>query len=85
MTERTSARPHLAYEDPEFTKSDDARPLRIIAEYLGPLRRFRRAGVHETIVFFGSARLKADGPLGHYYDEARELARLITSWSKYLH
>jgi uncharacterized protein (TIGR00730 family) len=85
MTERDSAGPRLAYEDLEFTRSDDARPLRIIAEYLDPLRRFRRAGIHETIVFFGSARLTPDGPLGHFYDEARELARLITSWSKNLH
>jgi hypothetical protein len=30
-------------------------------------------------VFFGSARLAADGPLGHYHDAARELARLVTS------
>src|SRR5215469_17448361 len=84
MNERDNATPRLAYEDPEFTRSDEARPLRIIAEYLDPLRRFRRAGIHETIVFFGSARLTPDGPLGHYYDEARELARLITSWSKSL-
>jgi len=84
MNERDNASPRLAYEDPEFTRSDEARPLRIIAEYLDPLRRFRRAGIHETIVFFGSARLTPDGPLGHYYDEARELARLITSWSKSL-
>ena len=25
-----------------------------------------------------------DGPLGHYYDAARELARLVTEWSKEL-
>ncbi len=39
----------LAYEDPDFLASDDARPLRIIAEYLAPLRGFRRAHVHDTI------------------------------------
>jgi hypothetical protein len=32
-------------------------------------------------VFFGSARLAKDGPLGHFYDDARELARLVTVWS----
>ncbi len=47
-----------------------------------PLHRFRRANIHDTIVFFGSARLSADGPLGRYYHEARELARLLTVWSK---
>ena len=33
-------------------------------------------------MFFGSARLAPDGPLGHYYEAARELARLVTTWSK---
>jgi len=40
----------LAYEDSEFLASDDARPLRIIAEYLSPMRRLRRQRVHDTIV-----------------------------------
>jgi len=35
-------------------------------------------------VFFGSARLREDGPMGSCYAEARELARLITEWSKQL-
>jgi uncharacterized protein (TIGR00730 family) len=35
-------------------------------------------------VFFGSARLREDGPLGDYYKAARELARLVTQWSKSL-
>ena len=74
----------LAYLDADFLESDDARPLRIIAEYLNPLRRLRLQRVHDTIVFFGSARLSADGPLGRFYTEARELARLITLWSSTL-
>jgi len=67
----------LAYLDPEFLASDDARPLRIIAEYLNPLRRLRLQRVHDTIVFFGSARLAESGPYGRYYADARELARRI--------
>jgi uncharacterized protein (TIGR00730 family) len=78
------ASPRPAYEQPSFLESEEARPLRILAEYLEPLERFRRTGVHDTIVFFGSARLKPGDPLGHYYDEARELARLVTEWSKSL-
>jgi uncharacterized protein (TIGR00730 family) len=74
----------LAYEDETFLASEDGRPVRILAEYLGPLHRFRRADIHDTIVFFGSARLTSDGPLGRYYLEARELARLVTQWSKNL-
>jgi uncharacterized protein (TIGR00730 family) len=73
--------PPLAYRDERFLSSDAARPLRILAEYLEPFERFQRERVADTIVFFGSARLTASGPLGHYYEEARELARLVTAWS----
>ena len=76
--------PLLAYKNEEFLDSDDARPLRILAEYLEPLHGFRREHIHDTIVFFGSARIRPDGPLGRYYEEARELARLVTMWSKSL-
>ncbi len=79
-------RPHnpLAYKNEQFLDSDEARPLRILAEYLEPLHAFRHEHVRDTIVFFGSARLAPEGPLGHYYDAARELARLVTTWSKNL-
>jgi len=76
------AGPPLASRNAEFLDSDDARPLRILAEYIQPHRAFRHQRVHDTIVFFGSARLSPDGPLGRYYAEARELARLVTEWSK---
>jgi uncharacterized protein (TIGR00730 family) len=74
-------RPLLAYYDPEFLSSEEARPLRIMAEYLQPLRAFREAHVSETVVFFGSARLRENGPNGRYVTEATELARLVTEWS----
>src|SRR3954468_7998108 len=74
----------LAYKNEEFLDSDDARVVRIIAEYLEPLRDFRRQNVQNTIVFFGSARTTPNGPFGRYYAEARELARLVTSWSQSL-
>ncbi len=75
------ARPALAYHDAGFLDSDEGRPLRILSEYLQPLEVFRRRRLHDTIVFFGSARLHEDGPLGSYCDAARELARLVTQWS----
>jgi uncharacterized protein (TIGR00730 family) len=71
----------LAYKNDDFLDSDDGRPIRILSEYLGPLRAFREQRVRDTIVFFGSARLEENGPLGHYYKAARELARLVTDWS----
>ena len=71
----------LAYKNEQFLDSDDARPLRILAEYIEPMQALHRARVRDTIVFFGSARLAPDGPLGRYYEAARELARLVTEWS----
>ena len=107
--------PHqpLAYLDPKFLESIEARPVRILAEYLEPLRRFKEQKIQDTVVFFGSARvdsqaraeqalrtLRARGvgdaadqyqaelnrtrkavQWARYYEEARELARLLTAWS----
>jgi len=47
----------LAYHDEEFLESTDARPIRLLAEYLEPARRFRRENIQDTVVFFGSARV----------------------------
>ncbi len=47
----------LAYHDETFLDSTDARPIRILAEYLDPLRRFREENIQDTVVFFGSARV----------------------------
>src|SRR5438874_2440636 len=103
----------LAYLNSEFLESADGRPLRIISEYLEPLRRFKQQKIQDTVVFFGSARvdsreraeralamLRARGlrvgddeyqaelmksrkalEWARYYEEARELARLLTAWS----
>ena len=71
----------VAYKNEPFLDSPDARELRILSEYLQPLSHFRDEKVHDTIVFFGSARLSEEGPLGRYYREARHLARLVTEWS----
>ena len=99
----------LAYLDREFLDSDEARPLRILAEYLEPLGRFKAQHIQDTVVFFGSARVHsrehAEAVLARlvggeaaesgedvvrgrkavewsrYYEEARELARLLTEWS----
>jgi len=49
----------LAYQDPKFMESLQARPLRILAEYLDPLKRVREQNVGDTIVMFGSARIQS--------------------------
>jgi uncharacterized protein (TIGR00730 family) len=78
---QTSTSSRLAYHNRDFLDSEEARPLRILAEYTEPLQRFRDQGIKDTIVFFGSARLQERGPLGKYYADARELARQLTEWS----
>jgi hypothetical protein len=78
-----SERRPVAYLNDEFLNSPDARALRILAEFLEPLAHFRREKVRDTVVFFGSARLRESvGPLAKYYDDARQLAHLLTDWSK---
>src|SRR5688572_30670169 len=103
----------LAYLDREFLESNEARPIRLLSEYLEPLRRFKDQKIQDTVVFFGSARvdsreraeralktLRARGvrtadakhevelqksskavEWARYYEEARELAHLLTAWS----
>ena len=97
-----------AYRNPDFIRSPDARPLRILAEYLEPAARFKEARIRDTIVFFGSARAigeiaaerlerareggdlrevaraEKSVRLARYAEEARELARRMTAWSKQL-
>ena len=106
----------LAYLNGEFLESAEARPIRILSEYLEPLRRFQEQKIQDTVVFFSSARvnnreraeralqsLRARGVEGaddayarelrrsrkalewaRYYEEARELARLLASWTQSL-
>ena len=74
--------PPLAYHDPKFIDSEEGRPVRIASEYLAPLKALSAAGVTATVVFFGSARVRAGGPLARYLEEATELARLVTEWSR---
>ena len=98
----------LAYMDREFLESDEARPLRILAEYLEPMRRFKAQNIQDTVVLFGSARIhsreRAELALSEhisgsvsdevvlararkavewsrYYEDARTLAKLLTTWS----
>ncbi len=112
--------PVKAYKNMEFINSPDARTIRILAEFLEPMHRFKKYNIHDTIVFFGSARTKnpeeaetklkevqdkiaaskQDPPdpvlqeelemaqnqvfLARYYNDAEELARRMTEWSKSL-
>lgn len=50
--------PLKAYDNPEFLHSSEARTIRIQCELLEPMYRFRKYGIKNTLVFFGSARTK---------------------------
>jgi uncharacterized protein (TIGR00730 family) len=73
----------LAYHDPLFMESLPARPLRILAEYLDPLSRIRRENVADTIVMFGSARIKSREQTEETIKQlkrAREKTRATRAW-----
>ena len=48
-----------AYKNIPFLNSPDARLIRMMSEYLEPLSRFHRYKVADTLVFFGSARVRS--------------------------
>ena len=47
------------YYDKNFLGSPDARSVRILAEYYGPLQRIKRNKIQDFLVFFGSARIQS--------------------------
>jgi uncharacterized protein (TIGR00730 family) len=51
--------PPKAYNNEQFLASSDGRSIRLLAEYLEPKARFKKHKIMDTIVFFGSARLKS--------------------------
>ena len=48
-----------AYHNTEFLNSPAGRVIRIISEYQEPFERLKKNNIKDTIVFFGSARLKS--------------------------
>ena len=70
--------PDKAYKNADFLNSPPARHIRILCEYEEPRQRFRAQNVHDTIVFFGSARARpldeAKDAVAHF---EREKARAI--------
>jgi uncharacterized protein (TIGR00730 family) len=85
----------LAYNNEEFLETEEARPIRILAEYLEPLRRFRIQNIQDTVVFFGSARVHSriqaeralkrlrDGRHGRDYAAELKRSRKAVEWSRY--
>ena len=114
-----SPKAEKSYHSANFLNSPAARPLRILSEFLEPFNRLRKHGIRDTIVFFGSARLKSRKDalkqhkqfvarsknknklsqtrksqideaktaleMSRYYEDAVQLARMLTRWSKRLY
>lgn len=59
MSQKRFRKTPKAYQNSDFLNSPDARVLRILSEFLEPLRRFRRNRIRDTVVFFGSARIRS--------------------------
>ncbi len=73
-----------AYKNAEFLESNEARSLRILSEYLEPLKRLNELKVNNTIFFLGSSKAKVeekDSPLTRYYWEAEELSYKLVKWA----
>ena len=46
-----------AYNNLEFLSSPEARTIRMLSEYIHPIKTFAENKIEGTIVFFGSARI----------------------------
>ena len=70
----------LAALDPDFILGDSTRGLRFALEYQKAEDALRAAKIRSTIVVFGSARFREDGPgmAGRAYAEARAFAHLAS-------
>jgi uncharacterized protein (TIGR00730 family) len=71
-----------AYNDFEFLNSPDARVIRMMAEFLGPQRRFRQEHIRDTIVFFGSARIRPKNEASARVREVRKLLRGVNRYTR---
>lgn len=89
--------PTKAYRNDEFLQSDDARTVRILSEFYEPNARFMRNNIVDTIVFFGSAKIKSKreaqkelkrvkagkDSLGNKYDKELSKAEHMLRMSRY--
>jgi uncharacterized protein (TIGR00730 family) len=69
-------RAEKAYKNLEFLNSPDARVIRLVSEFLEPASRFRHQNIKDTIVFFGSARMKSRRTVLQHLRELEGKAKL---------
>jgi uncharacterized protein (TIGR00730 family) len=66
--------------DQDFLLGDSMRGARFLFEYAKAEERLRAEAIHSTIVVFGSARVRAEGPgrQGFWYGEARVFGQIAS-------
>lgn len=77
MTEQERINQHkykISKEDKDFYYSDEARGVRLQVDYLKVEVKLKEAGVHNSIVIYGSARTPENDPM---YVEARKLGAMV--------
>lgn len=70
-----------AYRNVDFLTGPDARTVRILCEYLEPRARIRDHQIHRSIIFFGSARTRREGPRADDFGRAADLAERLARWT----
>lgn len=70
----------LAALDQDFLLSETTRGIRFLLEYEKADQMLKRAHIASTIVVFGSARIRENGPgkQAHWYAEARRFGRIAS-------
>jgi uncharacterized protein (TIGR00730 family) len=74
-----------AYHNRTFIDSPDARPVRLLSEYLEPLERFEDHNIRDTILVFGSARTKSREEAEAIMAEARKTGEGLEAAEMTLH
>jgi hypothetical protein len=64
--------PIKAYENENFMRSEDARIVRILSEYMEPQRRFHESRVRDTVVIYGSSRIKSKDVVQQRMNDVRQ-------------
>src|SRR4051794_24735005 len=79
-SQRASAAYRLAALDQDFLLGDSMRGVRFLLEFAKADEALRAWGVNSTIVVFGSARVREDGPgeQPRWYGEARAFGKLAS-------
>lgn len=73
-----------AYLNEDFLRSSEARPVRMLAEYMEPEARFEELHISDTIVMFGSARIPPRDEAEKGLQEARETGGDVAAAEQWL-